>query len=222
MDNAKNRLHELIKDLGHYEKCVSFKDKVQDQQTFISRATLQVNDGRIIEGEGTGETKKEAQIQACAAVLEVIDQQHRDLYVDWMQVKVAAQLGDSLIKLCAYLSDEMPSAEDKSLWLQEMESDSHMVSIFDKMHRASHPLVNIFGQNLGAKKKATWIEALIWQRFGQEIIAPGSGNAFHQIGDFLGGEMTEIGKEKSRKSVKTSYMDTFKASLSRIFSIRKP
>ena len=187
MTNARNRLLEFMKELGYYEDCVSYVTEFDDEQgCFISKAKLTIKDGRVIEGMGSASTKKDAQIDASQSILDIIDDQHPDLKIDWDQIRMEAQAGDGLIKLCAYLSDEFSTAAEKSFWLQKMESDAHMVEIFDRLKAGDDPSVILFGNNLGQKRKATWIEALIWEKFGAAFNTPGTVQGLKGLASFLG------------------------------------
>ncbi|MEZ4888593.1 MAG: hypothetical protein R3E32_27965 [Chitinophagales bacterium] len=184
MYNAKNQLHELVKELGYFEDCVSFKTIVR-QGEFYSEATFWVKDGRKITEIGVGHKKTASEINASENLLSIIFDEHKDLIIDWEEVKIEAQAGDGLIKLCAYLNEAHATAEAKSIWLQQMESDKNMVEIFDQLQSENHPSVALFGDNLGAKRKATWIEALISKKFAQSIIAPSASKAFRELTLFL-------------------------------------
>jgi len=184
MKNAKNDLHELIKNIGYFEETISFS--VHDQAgTFAARAEFTTKDGRSIHGSGSGSTKKAAEIAAAKNMLDAIYATYEDLLIDWEEAKAEAQAGDSLIKLCAYLSEDFNSVEEKSRWLQHMESDEHLARLFDKLKAQGHPSVVFFGNNLGAKKKATWMEAMIWRKFGKNIISNAADRAFRDLISFL-------------------------------------
>ncbi|MGB1243227.1 MAG: hypothetical protein ACPG49_11940 [Chitinophagales bacterium] len=186
MDNAKNQLYEFARELGYFEACITFEStRLFLEEGFHTRATFLVRDGREIIGEGTGQRKTTSQIDASTQLLNILFEKHKDLIIDWEQIRIEAQAGDGLIKLCAYLNNEHSTAAKKSFWLQEMETDKHMVEIFDRLHAQNDSSVALFGDNLGAKRKATWIEALIARRFGSSIISPSAGKAFEELIHFL-------------------------------------
>ena len=186
MQNPKNDLHELIKNIGHLEYHVTFSDRFDEsEQLFVATARLFIDEVVDIEEKGKATSKKAAEKEAAQAILDCIHEQHQHLIIDWEEAKVEAQAGDALIKLCAYLSDENTTAEAKSLWLQQAESDDYLAELFDRMVNQQHPEVAIFGANLGNKKKATWVEAMIWRQFGALVISPAAGEAFQGLAAFL-------------------------------------
>lgn len=186
MHNAKNQLLEIVKELGYLEDSVTFQtDFNATESIFYSNALLSLNNKLHIEAIGTGSKKKAAEINASQHLIILMKEQYPDLMIDWAQIRIAAQAGDGLIKLCAYLTETIPSAAEKSFWLQKIETDKHMVEIFEQLKIQQHPDVIFFGDNLGAKRKATWIEALIWEKFGQAIIAPSAKTGFKELVQFL-------------------------------------
>jgi hypothetical protein len=186
MQNAKNRLYEFLKELGYLENCVQFYSlESSPNGNFKICATVKFADGRQVKGTGKGLKKLEAEVAACKNVLSSIGKRHKELLIDWEQVFVEAQAGDALIKLCAYLSDSFETIEQKSLWLQRLESDNHLAQVFDSLKQKNDPLVAIFGNNLGIKKKATWIEALIWKRFGNACLSTDSKERLNELAKFL-------------------------------------
>ena len=188
MQNAKNRLHNLLKELGYWENCVDFDSRTiqrADTNHTETEATLTLADGRKIRARGVATKRRDAEIAAAAEIIETIQRNHRDLLIDWPSVRIEAQAGDGLIKLCGYLSNQTSSAEEKSRWLQRMETDSHMVTLFNRLQADRHPTFTLFGTNLGNKRKATFIEAMIWRQFGPVILAEGATDAFDRIARFL-------------------------------------
>ena len=186
MTNSKNELHELVKDLGYLESVVNFSSKWDDEkQVFVAHARFGLPKSDQIEGIGFGKKKKVAEISASGELLKIIRRDYTHLVIDWEEVRKEAQLGDLLIKLYAYLSEEMMTAADKSIWLQQNETDQHLVKIFDRLSLRRHPSVSFLGENLGTKRKATWIEALIWRKFGKEILASTADRVFRDIYKFF-------------------------------------
>ncbi len=165
-NNAKNYLQNFIQKLGHLPERALHYDSRAAGEGFESTVTLQL-DGRDLTGAGFGFNKKEAEKDAANSLLQRIYHDHPDLNRDWTLIRMEAQAGDALIKLCIYLNDNYASAAEKSYWLQTFETDQKMTEIFDEMHADRDPRVTIFGKNLGAKRKATYIEALIWREYGQ-------------------------------------------------------
>ena len=186
MLNAKNRLYEFVKELGCYEQCVQYQSSSSSPNgNFISQATVTFADGRKVVGTGSSFKKVEAEIAAAEHALSIIAETHQDMQIDWKQVFMEAQAGDALIKLCAYLSESFETAEQKSLWLQTLESDEHLADIFDRLQSQNDSSVSIFGPNLGSKRKATWIEALIWREFGALCLSANAKGALNDLSLFL-------------------------------------
>lgn len=178
-DNAKNRLLELLKNLGCSEDCADFQPKSLSSSGFHqSTVVIGFPDGRIIQGTGEGSRKSYADIAAAKDAIEKWSNSYQDLLVNWAEINVQAQAGDALIKLGIYLSTAIKSASDKSLQLQRLESDSHLAMVFDYWKAQGDPDLAIWGANLGEKRKATLVEALLWQRFGTQVI---STNASEQL-----------------------------------------
>ncbi len=177
--NAKNQLLELLKNLGCSEDCADFQSMSMSSSGF-HQSTVVVNfpDGRIVQGSGEGSRRTVADIAAAKDAIEHWSSKYPDLIVDWAEIKVQAQAGDALIKLGIYLSTTIRSASDKSLQLQSLESNSHLAKVFDHWKAQGDPDLAIWGANLGEWKKATLVEALLWQRFGMQVI---SESAFEQL-----------------------------------------
>ncbi|MEM6262531.1 MAG: putative dsRNA-binding protein [Bacteroidota bacterium] len=188
MYNDKNRLHEFLRDLGYWESRVTYHTRNDGSGAFTSRVEVNFADGRVVQATGEGGRKTEAEIAASTAVLKVIHDEHPDLEVDWDEIFVEAQAGDALIKLGAYLHPDLDTAADKSRWLQKMESDDHLISVFDHMQASGDPDVAIFGQNLGNKRKATFVEALVWRKFGSKWVTDAAKDGFGELASFLRGK----------------------------------
>lgn len=114
-------------------------------------------DGRTVEGSGGGLRKSDADIAAAKDAIEKLSNNYPDLIIDWADINVQAQAGDSLIKLGVYLSTSIKSASDKSLHLQSLESDAHLAKVFDYWKAQSDPGLAVWGANLGEKRKAALI-----------------------------------------------------------------
>jgi hypothetical protein len=54
--------------------------------------------------------------------------------------------------------------------LQNTETNPHLAKIFDQWRSQGEPELAIWGPNLGKKKKATLVEALLWRRFGKRVL----------------------------------------------------
>jgi len=171
-NNPKNHLIELLQNLGCPRSSAIFKLEPPSPSGF-HRSTLTVTfpDGRQVQGTGKGQRVTHAEIAAAQAVLNVLHTHHPDLIVDQDEIDVEAQAGDALIKLAAYLSSDTTIASEKSLLLQQWESDAHLERMFDFWKSQGDPDLAIWGDNLGQKRKATLVEALLWKRFGNQVLA---------------------------------------------------
>lgn len=179
--NAKNKLQELLNDLGCTVNCINFQHtSVAD----LYRSTVMVSfpDCRTVQGTGEGQRKSDADIAAAQDALDRVAQIYPYLLVDWKKISIAAQAGDALIKLGVYLCAESISAADNSNRLQVSETDAHLARVFDRWKAHNDPDLSIWGNDLGEQRKATVIEALLWRRYGQNIIAA---NAPTQLASLL-------------------------------------
>jgi len=162
----------LLKNLGCNETQESdyqFRS-ISPNGFFHCTLVVRFRDGREVRGEGEGSRKSIAKIEAAQAVLDQINIHYPDLIVNWDEISVEAQKGDAFIKLGVYLSADLRTSSDRSYRLQELESDSHLAKIFDSWKNQGDPDLAKWGPNLGGDKKATWVEALLWERFGRQII----------------------------------------------------
>lgn len=171
-DNAKNQLLELLKNLGCPESCATFSSEpLSPLGLHRSTVTVTFSDGRQVCGTGSAQRITHAEVAAAQAALDVLNAHHLDLIVNWDEIRVEAQAGDALIKLAAYRSRDTTKASEKSQLLQQWESDAHLVEVFDLWKSQGNPDLAIWGNNLGQKHKATLVEALLWRRFGAQVLA---------------------------------------------------
>ena len=171
--NAKNQLLEILKNLGCLEECASFQTTLSSlppNPQHSTVVTVTFPDGRAVRGTGNGQRKVDAEIVAAQAVLETLRNTCPELLVNWEEIYVEAQAGDALIKLGVYLSVSLKTASDKSKELQKWESDLHLAKVFEQWKAKGDPDLAIWGSNLGEKKKATLVEALLWKRYGSQIM----------------------------------------------------
>jgi hypothetical protein len=170
-ENAKNHLLELLKNLGCSEDCAVFQSKLISASGFHkSTVVVSFPDGRTVQGTGMGPRKSEADMSAAHEVMVQLCNEHPDLVVDWDEIDVQAQLGDVLIKLGIYLAADLKRASDKSLHLQCLEPDFKLAQVFDQWLAQGDPDLAFWGPNLGEKRKATLVEALLWRRFGPQVV----------------------------------------------------
>jgi len=170
MINYKNELSELVQNIGYLAKHIQYRT-LEEENGFTVLVVITLNKDIEVRAEGSASTKKEAQMRAAKNALADLETNYPILSVNWDKVNVEAQKGDVLIKLYAYLKDSLGSRGEKSLFLQRNESNANLADIFDKLQQQQHPDVTIFGDNLGWKHKADWIEALIWKQFNEDDIA---------------------------------------------------
>jgi len=184
--NAKNQLLELLQSLGSFaEEAVFSKMEAAPSGGYRSKVVVTFPDGREMKGIGDGKDRTDADIAAAQQVLNIIRTDHPDLMIDWDELKEEAQAGDTLIKLGVYTALNLSDAATKSLLLQELESDSHLARVFDRLQVENDPDLAIFGSNLGEKRKSTFIEALLWKRYREKVLQPGARKALHELLDLL-------------------------------------
>jgi hypothetical protein len=134
MENARNELDKLLKDLGCNETNNEndyITEEITPQGYFQSTLEVRFPDGRVLRGYGEGQGKPNARIMAAQDVIDKLRCSYKDLEVNWVEIKVEAQAGDALIKLGIYLSEDLPTTRDKSDRLQQLEPDDHLVEVFD-------------------------------------------------------------------------------------------
>ena len=117
-----------------------------------------------------GKGKANARIAAAQDVIDKLRCSYEDIEVNWDEINVEAQAGDALIKLGIYLSEDLTKSSDKSMRLQQLEPDDHLVEVFDHWKENADSDLAKWGDGLGQKKKSTVIESLLWQRYGKKII----------------------------------------------------
>ncbi|HEY9626984.1 MAG TPA: hypothetical protein V6C84_06760 [Coleofasciculaceae cyanobacterium] len=170
--NAKNQLLQLLQDLGCPESYATFKsENLSPSGIHHSIVTVTFPDGRQVCGIGKGQRITYAEVAAAQEALDVLHSHYPDLIVNWDEINVEAQAGDALIKLAAYRSNDTSKASEKSQLLQQWESDNHLERMFDIWKSQGDPDLEVWGDNLGQKHKATLVEALLWRRFGAQVLA---------------------------------------------------
>ena len=184
--NYKGKLLEVLKELGIVESRLQLQDRRLGEQYFECMASITFPNGVQVSGQGDSARKKEAQQEACNQVLQNIQCDHPELLIDWPAVMVEAQVGDALLKLCAYRSRKLSTAEAGSRWLQDIETNRNMAQIFNKMKQRGHSDVAMFGSNVGDIRKASWVEALIARRYSHLILRDDADRGFENLMDFMG------------------------------------
>ncbi len=180
-ENAKNKLQELLDNLGCVGNCIDFRS-IPLANLHCSTVTVTFPDGRIVRGTGKGHRKSDADIAAAQDALNLVDRIYPYLLVDWDELKIQAQAGDALIKLGVYLSSELKSTAAKSNRLQNVETNTHLAKVFDRWKAQHDPELAIWGTNLKEHRKATLVEALLWRRYGAQVIVA---NAPTQLASLL-------------------------------------
>lgn len=168
-NNAKNELQELLDNLGCAGNCIDFRSTPL-AGLHSSTVTVTFPDGRIVRGTGKGHRKSDADIAAAQDALDRVEQLYPYLLVNWDKLDIEAQAGDALIKLGIYLSPESKSAEDNSNRLKNIENNAHLAKVFDRWKAQDDPELAIWGTNLKEHRKATLVEALLWRRYGAQVI----------------------------------------------------
>jgi hypothetical protein len=168
-ENAKNKLQELLDDLGCAGNCIDFRS-IPLSNSHISTVVVTFPDGRTVQGTGEGQRKSDADIAAAQDALDRVEQEYPDLLVDWIKLAVDAQAGDALIKLSVYLSAESKSAAENSIRLKDSESNAHLAKVFDRWKADNDPRIAVWGTKLDTHRKATLVEALLWQCYGHQVI----------------------------------------------------
>jgi hypothetical protein len=170
-ENAKNKLQELVRDLGGcINSCINFQhSSISSPRS--SSVTVTFPDGRIVRGTGAGQSKPDADIAAAQDALDRVEQLYPYLLVNWDKLDIEAQAGDALIKLGIYLSPESKSAEDNSNRLKNIENNAHLAKVFDRWKAQHDPRLAIWGTDLSEHRKATLVEVLLWHGYGQQVIA---------------------------------------------------
>lgn len=167
--NAKNQLLELLQNLGCHD-CAYFKSIPLSHNLYRSTVVIKFPNGQIVHGNVEKESKSEADSLVVQITLERVLKNYPEFSVNWERINVEAQAGDALIKLSVYLSNQSKNSDEKSKQLQNLESDFNLAKVFDRWKAQNAPDLAIWGTNLSEKRKATLVEALLWQRFGQQVL----------------------------------------------------
>jgi hypothetical protein len=158
-ENAKNKLQELLDNLGCTGNCIDFRSTPL-AGLHCSTVTVTFPDRRIVRGTGKGHRKSDADIAAAKDALDLVDRIYPYLLVDWDELKIQAQAGDALIKLGVYLSPELKSTAAKSKGLQNVETNAHLAKVFDRWKAHNDPRLSTWGINLGSTELAMQVQLL--------------------------------------------------------------
>ena len=171
--NAKNRLAELLKSIGHEDNAII---KYKTERVNPSRTTLVVAfpHGLILQGSGQANRLNDAEFIAAQEVLDQLGKHYPKLIVDWDKLMVEAQCGDALIKLGIYLSEDFKKSKDKSDELQRKETNERLAKVYDQWIADKDPDLTGWGTHMNVHNKASVVEALLWRRFNKKVIAEGA------------------------------------------------
>ena len=78
------------------------------------------------------------------------------------------------LKLGIYLSENFIKPSDKSLELQRTEANVQLAKVYDRWIADKDPDLLGWGTHMEVHKKASVVEALLWQRFNNKVIAGGA------------------------------------------------
>ena len=101
---------------------------------------------------------------------------------DWNQIYSQAQAGDVLIKLSAMYLDATPYA--KAQWLAKHETDRNLRTVFDRLLAQGEPGA-IVVKGSTDKDRATYVEALVWERFSRRVLRSGAAQALSELRELL-------------------------------------
>lgn len=178
MMNAKNQLLELLQKRGLPLNLADFdSQQPYPGAPWQSTVTVSLPDRPTVSGTGTGSRKSDAEVNAAADALLKLNGDDSA----WDPIRAEAQVGDALLKLAAYLADDLDSPEAKSAWLQVNESDAKLARIFDRWQLAGDPDVSNYGAGLGEKYKSTLVEAILWRRYGRRVLGPEAAEALREL-----------------------------------------
>lgn len=170
-NNPRNKLNERLDELGCRDEAVHFcTQQLHPGAVWKSTVVVCFPDGRSVKGRGESTRKSDAELAASQSAIERWHNECPDLIIDWEEIGADAQAGDALIKLGVYLSPETKSASKNSDRLQVLESDSQLAKTFDRWKAQDNSILEMWGPNLGEKRKATLVEAVLWRQFGAQII----------------------------------------------------
>jgi hypothetical protein len=147
-----------------------------------STLTLTLPSGATYTGFGSASTKAQADVLACVPIVELLPVILAEFGAQTIAGRgVDAQAGDALLKLAVYADPGEHSAAERSVWLQRNESDAALALVFDRWLAEGDPDVLAFGVGLGEKRRATAVEALIWRRYANRVLAPGATEALSEL-----------------------------------------
>lgn len=180
--NAKNRLKELLERRGWTLDDVGF-ERAPDPAGWRTTATLRLPGLPFASATGTGRRMSHADVVACAGLLERVDVGDAE---DEGRLQRDAQAGDALVKLAAYVCEELGTAAGAARWLTAAESDRALAGVFDRWRDAGVAEVCTYGPGLGEKRRATLVEALLWRCYRDRVLGVGADRALAELRADLG------------------------------------
>lgn len=128
-------------------------------------------------GFGRGTNKKAAKGRAYESVWAKLPKPP-----DWEELYRRAQQGDILIRLAAMSMDSSPRARQE--WLADRGSDRHLRTVFDRLLASGEPGALVVKGSTD-KDRATYVEALVWERFSRRVLRPGAAQALSELRELL-------------------------------------
>lgn len=171
-DNPRNNLDNFLRGLGvAVESARSVSVERVGEQTFVATVVVRMPDDEVHQFVGECTVGKGATtMDACQKALTHLEAASAAVSADWAKLALEAQAGDALIKLSAYLDAGTDSAADASAQLQRIEADAHLAQLYDRWRADGDEFLGEWGENLSEKRKATLVEALLWRRFGHQVL----------------------------------------------------
>jgi hypothetical protein len=148
-----------------------------DKANWAAALRIDVEGGPTTYAFGQGHSKKTAREAACANIYPKLPKPP-----DWNQIYSQAQAGDVLIKLSAMYLDATPYA--KAQWLAKHEADRNLRTVFDRLLAQGEPGA-IVVKGSTDKDRATYVEALVWERFSRRVLRPSAAQALQEIRELL-------------------------------------
>ncbi len=172
-DNARNHLESLLQHIGLVaEHHIQVSERETTPQSFVATVVVTLPTGEEVSAAGEESVGKAAtRLSACNSMLALLRESHPQYFEPWEDLKVDAQAGDALIKLAAYLNEDLATAECASNFLQCFESNQNLASVFNLWHQAGDPFLSDWGMHLSDERKGTLVEALIWRRHGRAVVS---------------------------------------------------
>lgn len=170
MSNAKNRIQEILADLGLPPGHATYSHGSRASDGYwVSTVSVEIPGRAALLGNGAASRVTQADVAAAEDALEGLLAWTQAEGIDWPTIRAEAQAGDALLKLAGYLSADLSSTEARSRWLQRHESDAALAQVFDRWVEAGDSDLAVFGPLLGEKRKSTLVEAMIWRRYSHRV-----------------------------------------------------